>query len=372
MKRIIFVIPSLGAGGTERQLTHLIKGLEKKYNITVLCTRNGGAFAGDVRRHGRVDVLGLRGGWDPRLRSRLEKLFRKYKPDIVHSFMFGFDYVVNVAARRSRVPIVISSRRQLADWKKPRHIRLQKKANPLVDAIVANSCAVAAYSSAQEEWPIDGYHVIYNGIDATTMQSVVDPEILRKRFRIPEGKKVIGMVANMSPVKDYPLFLEAAVEILAKRTDVHFLMVGHGPGVHSIEKKIKKMNAQNSITHIKTVSEMPDLFRVFSVSVLTSKVEGLPNVVMEAMAAKVPIVASSVGGIPELIENERSGLLVHTRTPKSFADAIERCLNEPDQTQQRVDDAYKRIVQEFSLPNMVESYDDLYCTLSKKAQQESD
>ena len=261
MKRIIFVIPSLAAGGTERQLTHLIKGLEKKYNVCVVCTRKGGALAGDVRRHARVEVLGLRGGWDPRLKSRLAKVFRRYKPDIVHSFMFGFDFVVNNAALESQVSTIISSRRQLAAWKKPRHIRLQKKANPMVDAIVANSHAVAAFSSAQEEWPIDSYQVIHNGIDSTTMQSVVDPKVVRTRYRVPEGKRIIGMVANMSPVKDYPMFIETAVEILRKRDDVHFVMVGHGPDARSIVKKIRKIKFLDSFTGVKTVSELPDLFR---------------------------------------------------------------------------------------------------------------
>jgi glycosyltransferase involved in cell wall biosynthesis len=370
MKRIFFVIPSLSAGGTERQLTHLIKGLEKKYTISVVCTRTDGALAGDVKRRARVEVLGLRGGWDPRLKSRLAKLFRKYKPDIVHSFMFGFDYVVNQAARQSRVPVVISSRRQLADWKKPRHIRLQKKANPLVDAIVANSHAVAAYASDQEEWPIDSYHVIHNGIDASTMQSEMDPDIIRTRYKIPPGKHVIGMVANMSPVKDYLLFVEMATELLRRRDDIHFLMIGYGPEALTISEKIRRMNLHDSFTAVRTVSELPDMFRVFSISVLTSKVEGLPNVVMEAMAAKVPVVAAAVGGIPELIENERTGLLVRNRTLDTFADAVERCLNEPEHVQEWVDEAYRKIVREFSLSEMVERYDDLYHSLLEKAQKD--
>jgi len=372
MRKIIFVIPSLAAGGTERQLVHLIKGLEKNFNITIVCTRTGGAWAGNVRRHARVEVLGLRGGWDPRMTKRLTRMFRKFKPDIVHSFMFGFDYVVNVAARQSRVPIVVSSRRQLADWKKPRHIRLQKKANPLVDAIVANSHAVAAFASAQEESSIDSYRVIHNGIDSTAMLSNVAPAVVRKRFRIPKSKFVVGMVANMSPVKDYPLFVETAAEILRRREDVHFLMVGHGPEAGSILRKIKKMHLLDSFTGIKTVSELPDLLRLFSVCALTSKVEGLPNVVMEAMAAKVPVVASSVGGIPELVENEKTGLLVPLRTPERFADAIERCLDEVGDTQSRVQRAYTNITLEFSLPKMVDGYEKLYDELIEKALRDQD
>ena len=117
---VCFVIPSLGVGGTERQLLYLLKGLQDGYEIMVVCTRSGGVWAEDALQMGRVEVLGLRGGWDPRLKPRLRKLFKMYGPSVVHSFMFGFDYGVNAAAREAGIRAVISSRRQLATWKGPR------------------------------------------------------------------------------------------------------------------------------------------------------------------------------------------------------------------------------------------------------------
>ena len=113
--RICYVIPTLGVGGTELQLTRLVRGLVREHEVMVLCTRRDGALAGDMRRLGAsVRVLHCRGGWDFRTRGRALKLFSRRAPDIVHSFLFGFDLPINRAAREAGVPVVISSRRQLA------------------------------------------------------------------------------------------------------------------------------------------------------------------------------------------------------------------------------------------------------------------
>ncbi len=117
MKRICYVIPSLSAGGTERQLTYLMQRLVKDHDVMLVCTRHDGALAGDARRCGAaVRVLGVRGGWDPTLRRKLRHVFRVQKPDILHTFLFGFDLWANLAAHDAGVPVIISSRRELPTW----------------------------------------------------------------------------------------------------------------------------------------------------------------------------------------------------------------------------------------------------------------
>ena len=329
-KRICFVIPSLGIGGTERQLLYLLKGLAPHFEIMVVCTRSEGAWSADVQRIGRVKVLKLRGGWDPRLKSRLRKLFRKYNPTIVHSYMFGFDHAVNVAARAEGIPVVIASRRQLAGWKKPRHIRLQKKGNALVDAIVANSRVVAEFAAKQEGESLERYTVILNGIDVDCFQSNIDPTQIRRRYQIPDGKKIVGIVANFSPVKDHVLFVEMARLLLQRRDDVHFVLAGKGPLMRDIGRRMERYSMQDAVTGLTTISELQDVYRMLDVCVLTSKSEGFPNVVMESLASGTATVAANVGGIPELIEDGVTGTLVGSRNPEDFARAVEHYLDHPD------------------------------------------
>jgi glycosyltransferase involved in cell wall biosynthesis len=362
-RRICYVVPSLGTGGTERQLLALMRGLAEEYQITVVCTRTDGAWAGDARRLAKVKVLSLRSGWDPRMGRALRREFRQSKPDIVHSFMFGFDHAVNKAARAENVPVVISSRRQLADWKKTRHVKLQRKANLLVDGIVANSRAVAEYAAAQENETPDRYTVIYNGIDAEKFVSNTDRTIVRKRLGVPDGKVVVGMVANYTPVKDHVLFVKMAGELCRRRDDVHFVLVGSGPLRGEIDRQIRAKGLAGHVTQLTTIAELPDVYRIMSVKVLTSQNEGFPNVVMEAMASGTPVVASAAGGIPELIENGVTGSLMTSRDPSAFADAVEKYLNDADTARTVGGAAARRIRERFSMGKMVDGYRALYADL---------
>jgi len=359
--RICYIIPSLRIGGTERQLLYLVRHLVRDHEITVICTDHDGTLAGDARRLGAyVRVLRLWSGWDPRLRRKLRHCFRLHRPDIVHTFLSGFDYAANRAARETGVPVVISSRRELAAWKKPRHLRLQNAANQLVDAVVANSQAVADFAIRQEGLDAHRVHVIPNGCDADDFVSRLDARQIRQRFKIPFNTHVIGMVANFSPVKDHALFLDIAQELFRRRPDVHFLLVGAGPLQRDIDRRIRKRNLENAFTHAATIEEIRDLYSIMSASVLCSKVEGFPNAIMESMAAGTPVIAADVGGIPELVRDGVTGKLVDSREPAAFADAIEDCLAHPEQAAHRAQQAARHLREAFSVPAMAARHRALY------------
>lgn len=368
MNRLCYVIPSLNTGGTERQLLYLIEGLVKDHEITVVCTREGGSFIGEASRLGAdVRVVQSWGGWDLTLRWRLRKLFRRHRPDIVHTFLFGFDYAANRAARDTGVPVAISSRRELAVWQWPRHVRLQRRANKHVDCIVANSRAAAEYAQQKEAVSPSLFRVIPNGIHADTYVSATDLNHLRVRFDIPFHTHVVGTVANFSPVKDYPLFLKMAEELMSRRDDLHFLLVGAGPQWQHVAHVIRARGWGDRFTRVASVNEIPDLLRLMSVFVLCSKVEGFPNAIMEAMAARKPVVVPATGGIPELVRDHETGLLVESRDAQEFADAIEYALDHPEDAEAMAARAGDFVRRELTVDAMVEAYRKLYTELLAEA-----
>jgi glycosyltransferase involved in cell wall biosynthesis len=364
MIRVCYVIPTLGVGGTERQLIHLIRGLAADHEINVVCTRREGALAGEAIRAGaQVRTLGFKSGWDFRAESHLRHIFRTRRPDVIHTFLFGFDLWANRAARAAGLPVVVSSRRQLATWKKRRHVLIQKLANHLVDCIVANSQAVAEFAMRQEDAPESQFRVIHNGIFADDFVSHIDLHLLRTRYRIPFHCHVIGMVANFSPVKDHALFVEAAAALIRRRADVHFLLVGTGPLVATIDRLIAKHDLRECFTHAATTAELPDLYALMDVSVLCSKVEGFPNVVIESMAAGTPVVATDVGGIPEIVQHGVTGRLVTSRNPEDLAAEIDWVLSHPDDSRAMAQRAARWVSTELSMEKMVEGYRALYAEL---------
>ena len=364
MARITFVIPSLSVGGTERQLVYLIGGLVRDNEVSVICTRHDGALGADVRRLGaKVRVLGIRTAWDFSQRSQLAHALRAYRPDIMHSFLFGFDYFANRAARDADVPVIISSRRQLAEWKKLRHVWFQRLANRYSDCIVANSRAVADFAAKQERRAAGDYRVIHNGIDADAFLSTADPSVVRKRFNIPSHRRIVGIVANFSPVKNHALFVDMAVDLIRRHEDLHFVMVGTGPLAKSVERRIARCGLDGCFTRIATVAELPDLYAMMSVVVLCSRNEGFPNVIMEALAAGRPVVASNVGGIPELVSHGEHGLLMNSIHSSDFAEAVGWMLDNADEATAMGARGARRIRAEFGMDTMIRKYRSLYAEL---------
>jgi glycosyltransferase involved in cell wall biosynthesis len=356
--RVCYVIPTLAIGGTERQLVHLIRGLASDHEIQVICTRTKGVLADEV--DAPVHALDTHSSWDPRLRGRIRRILREFQPDVLHAFMFGFDYHAVRAARDVGTPVVISGRRQLAYWKKARHRWLQHRANAYVDCIVANCAAAADFASEQERTPRDKYRVIYNGIDAGAFVSAANPAETRQRLGIPEGKHVVGIVANFSPVKDHGLFLDMAGALLAQRDDVHFLMVGSGSLRDAVLQEIARRGWRGSFTQYEARDDIAALYAMMSVMVLCSKSEGLPNAVLEAMAAQRPVVGAAVGGIPELITDGKTGRLIASRNPHDFAGAVNAILDEPDRTRAMGEAGGEIARSAFTLTKLVDAHRALY------------
>jgi glycosyltransferase involved in cell wall biosynthesis len=361
LPRVAFIVPTMSIGGTEVQVLRLIKGLRDDFEVTLICTREGGALIGDARRAGAyVRMVYGRGGWDFRVERKLHRILLTHTPHILHTFLFGFDLWANRAARRAGVPVVLSSCRELATWKKRRHLMMQRWANRYSDAVIANSAAAADFAAQQEGMPRDHFRVIYNGIPAEDYVSRIDLRQLRKRYRIPPGMKVVGMVANFSPVKDHALFVRMAELMLQKDKNLRFIFVGTGPLLEQVYHMIERRGIRTHFDRIITVSEMADVLAVFDVAVLCSKVEGFPNAVMEAMAAGRPVVAPDVGGVRELVRDGDTGRLVTSRDPRDWADAVEHLLEHHEEAEAMGQRAAATVRRELTVDRMVNEYRSLY------------
>lgn len=183
------------------------------------------------------------------------------------------------------------------------------------------------------------------------------------RFKLPPKTLNVGMIANFSPVKDHRLFLEMAQHILARRKDVHFVLIGTGKLVDKMRAMIYRRRLEEHFTRVGTVSEVVDLLHAIDVTVLTSKMEGFPNAIMESMASRTPCVAAPVGGIPELIQNDMTGVLLEERTAVAFSDAVCALLDDPERRERLGNAAGAWVREQLPLDRMVEAHRQLYHTL---------
>lgn len=365
---IWYVFPSMDLGGAEKHVIQLASRLrERGFETGIVTIFEEGALARAIRKEGLPFVcLKEKEGWRPATFFRIFRWVQSVRPSILHTYLFGFHLFVGLPARLLKVPILISSRRELAHWKKKRHRWLENLGNRFVDRVV--SCSEAAKNWALQNERIDPAKVLtlYNGVDLKRFDGTLRDPKIRLEFRVPVGVPLIGTVANFSYEKGYPYLLDAVRRIHERRSDAWFLFVGSGRFEQEMRTEAAASGAGKRIIFAGQRRDIPEILRGLDIFVLASLVEGFPNVLLEAMAMARPVVATNVGGIPELVTSGEEGLLVPARDGKSLAEAVLSLIGDPARASRLGQRALQRIQAGFSLERMVDDYEKLYRTLLRE------
>jgi glycosyltransferase involved in cell wall biosynthesis len=318
---VFLMINNLERGGSERQFRALEGALDRdRYRVQVGCIQKTGAFLEGL---GEVPSFRLGGSlygaksWATRL--RLARHLRRGDIAVAHAFDFYTNLALIPAARLAGVPAVIGSQRQLGDLMTPWQSRVQALVFCACDRVVCNSHA-AADRLVYEGVPERKIVVIGNGLPESAFRETA-PALPSEA-----GLLRVGMVARMNAdYKQHRLFLRAAARVRGKFPSLEFLLVGDGPFRAGLEKQAEELGIRDQIQFLGDRRDVAALLAAMDVSVLPSSSEGLSNVILESMAAGVPVVATNVGGNPELLGDGR-GLLVPAGDEVALAAAIERLL----------------------------------------------
>jgi len=364
--RLFLMTNSFETGGSERQFAVLAKNLgPEQFQVHLGCIRRIGPFANDF---GEVPEFRLGGnlyGWASwRTRLRLSRRLRQQHIQIAHAFDFYTNLTLIPAARFARVPVVIGSQRQIGDLLTPRQFRAQAAAFRWCDAVVCNSRA-AADRLAAEGMSRDKLVVIGNALPAEAFAPA--PAALPKR----PGSLRVGMVARMNHrYKNHSGFMRIARRIQQQMPNVEFLLAGDGPLRAELEREAQTLGIGDRVVFLGDRRYIPAVMASLDVAVLTSDSESLSNVILEAMAAGLPVVAYRVGGNAELIDekrgDEKRGQLISAGDEEGFAAAVERLLSAPSIRAQFGHNARKFAEENFGLENVRARYEACYQTLLEK------
>ncbi len=358
---LFLMINTFETGGSERQFTALAQNLTPPQFQTCLgCVSCRGPLAHNFPDTPQFPLGGSLFGWRS-LRTRLNLIrhLRQHHVQVAHAFDFYTNLTLIPAARFARVPVVIGSHRQLGDLMTSAQFRAQAAAFRWCDAVVCNSHAAADRLIATGLSP-SKIAVIGNALRVEAF--ITAPATLPKR---PGGLRV-GMVARMNHrYKNHSGFLRIAAQIHRRMPNTEFLLVGDGPLRQELEREAASLGLSASAIFLGDRQDMPAVLASLDVAVSTSDSESLSNVILEAMAAALPVVAYDIGGNSELLSPER-GALIPARNEISFADAVQKLLADSALRQQVGSNAREFAQENFSLDRVRQRYAELYKTLLQK------
>jgi len=212
----------------------------------------------------------------------------------------------------------------------------------------------------------DKIKVIYNGIDTKRFVNFKKSMKLKDDLSIPKNVRIVGTIGKLSsPQKNIPLFLKAAGRISSQFSDVRFLVVGSGKLLDDMKDFSHKLGISEKVHFTGEREDIPEILKLLDVFVLSSYKEGLPNVIMEAMAAGKPVVATDVGGVSELVMDEETGFLVPSNNVEKLSQAVITLLESSNIAERMGEKGKERIEKFFLIDRMVKQTEKLYLSLFK-------
>ena len=356
----MYVIWSLGLGGAEQVVIRLAAGLDRRKFAPVICCLNEpGPFAAKAREAG-VEVVALRkrGPLDLRVLSKLVRLMRERRIQVVHTHLWGANLWGRLAARRAGVPVVIATEHNVDTWKRPIHFLIDRWLAPRTTALVAVSRQVRDFYESRGVGR-GRWQVVYNGIEAG------EPPARRRgaayrSLGLVNGQPVVGLVGRLVPAKAPSLFVQAVGQARRQMPGLKALIVGEGPLRAEVEAEVRRLGLEAHVVLTGLRTDVPELLAGMDALVFSSEREGLSMAMLEAMAAGVPVIATRVGGTPELIDSGVTGVLVPPNDVETLAKALVSVLTDVAKADALRHAARTRITQQFSLQQMIETHETLY------------
>jgi L-malate glycosyltransferase len=359
---------TLNLGGTEVQLTQIAARMNsERYRVTVGCLRAEGPLLPMLKSAG-IPVKEFRPAEGLLTRSgvaqilRLARFLRRERFDVVQTNDLYSNLLGVPAAWLARVPVIISSRRDLSRWwwYTPRNRRILRFIQSLSTFVVVNSEAVREFLIGEDGFDGRTIRVIRNGVDLERFSPATMP---KARATVAEqgDQQVVITVANMNiEGKGHVDLIDAARLICNTLPKTKFLLVGDGPERQKLERKVAELQLENNVVFLGHREDVPHLLSYSNISVLPSWWEGLPNVVLESMAAGVPIVATNVGGTPEIIEHMWNGVLVPPRNPSGLANAVLELLQDSTLAEKLGGEARAHVERNFNYGRVLRELQTLY------------
>lgn len=379
--RVGFVIGALDAAGSERQMLALAERLPRdQFEPEFLLLSRPGVYADRAIAAGvpvhvippaieRATVGLPIVAWRTSQKvAQFIRHVRRRRYAVLDAWLFHAFVLAAGTRPLTRVPVLVAGRRSLdsSEPDGPIARALKRISFATADAVVANSRPVLDAAAGLPRRR-DKTRVIRNGVEVPAPAGPAEAAAARARLEIPADAFAIGVVANLNPVKGHAVVLEAMAEIAKRRPSAILVLVGEGLLRTPLTAQAAALGITDRVRFAGRIESVPPLLPGFDAVVQASLGEGLPNSLLEAAAAARPIVATAVGGTPEIVLDGETGLLIPPGDPGALASAVERLIADPGFASRLGAAARERVAANFSMDRFVGEFADLYLELAARA-----
>jgi glycosyltransferase involved in cell wall biosynthesis len=359
MINVVQIVEDLKPGGLERVIENIAMHSDTdKFRISVLCLSRGGEIAEKLISAGRdVEVLGINSFHNPLSFTRAVKWLKKKKVDIVHTHGYPAGVLGRIAAIIAGVPCIVHHVHSTYTDLNRRHHFTEKILSWFSSVIICCSEAVRRFVLENENIASDKVTVIYNGVSNGDYLYASEIAELKSTLGFPEDNIIVGCVASLTEHKGHRYLLEAFRET----DNAALLIIGEGPRRRELESLCREFGISNRAIFTGHKMDVFPYISLMDIAVLpSSEREGLGISVIEAMALSKPVIATSVGGLTEVVEDGKTGILVEAKNSKAIASALSKLLMAPHLRESMGAKGRERYEKMFSLNDMLKKMEELY------------
>lgn len=369
--KILHLISSSGLYGAERVVIELSRSLKNTYNChpivgVVKNANNPHIEVAEEAKANQIDfvIFPCKGQFDLKLVSLLREYIKNNKVDIIHCHGYKSNFYGLLSAKNK--PLVSTNHNWLTHhWRLKIYCFFDGLWMRYFDRIVAVSDEIKK-DMLRYRIPEKKIMVIDNGIDVGRFNREIATENIKKEFGLNGNIKVIGTIGSLKVEKGHTYLLKVAKEVIKSIKDVRFFIVGDGPLRKRLEDEAKDLGIKGNIIFTGLRNDVPELLSIMDIFVLPSIKEGLPIVLLEAMASKKPVIATKVGAVPKVIEDNKDGILVAPGNINELKEAMIFLLTNKKLSKELSQNAYNKVASEFSSQTMCAKYSEIYKKVLEK------
>lgn len=367
--KIIFLLDQLNFAGAQKRAVNLARGLDAdRFDVHIVCLQGGGPLQSAIEEAGlALTILDFHPSpWRIRnLRSLfdLTRLLWRERPQAVHTFSYWCGHYGTVAGRLAGVPAIITGRVCLYDLKPQGRIArlLERLLNPLASVVVTISEAVRSDTIEIEGVPPSKVDLVYNGVAIGDLPAPESARAIRAELDLEPGQPAIVMVANFFGYKRHDTLIRAARKVLDQFPDARFLLIGRlAEEFESLKSMTEELGMVDAFRWLGARNDIRSVLAISTIGVLCSESEAMSNSVLEYMDAALPVVATNVGGNPEMVVDGETGWLFPVGDDEALANRLIQLIGDPESARACGMAGRERVRANFSLDRMVAGYARVY------------